>query len=137
MNSSTGHALLPSKDGRSGSAADRLLRISKMTRAEFLAGFERVNVLANGSWHRQSAKAAGQELRDKLARRHITVLVLGRGAWRALGLPGATPFFGSVELGKARLTLLPHPSGRNLLLNGRRVRTRVAGMILAGAKGSD
>ena len=105
MSSPTGRALLPIAAGRS-SAADRLLRMSGLSRAEFLAAFHRKNILDGGEW--DHVKAARAATRMKL---RGDVVVLGKSAWRALGLP-RSPFFSEIATSRATFHLVPHPSGR-------------------------
>ena len=105
MSSPTGRALLPIAAGRS-SAADRLLRMSGLSRAEFLAAFRRKNVLDGGEWDRVEAARAATRMKLR-----GDVVVLGKSAWRALGLP-RSPFFSEIATSAATFHLVPHPSGR-------------------------
>ena len=105
MCSKTGKALLPSIRGGS-SAADRLLAISGLTRSEFMAAFRRKNLLDGKEWdHREAARRAAA------MRFEGNVVVLGKSAWRALGLP-RSPFFSEIATSAATFHLVPHPSGR-------------------------
>jgi len=105
MNSPTARPLLPSVAGRA-SAADRLLKMSGLSRAEFLAAFHRKNVLDGGEWdHVEAVRAA---TRMKL---RGDVVVLGKSVWRALRLP-RSPFFSEIVTSAATFYLVPHPSGR-------------------------
>jgi hypothetical protein len=105
MNSATGRALLPSVAGRV-SAADRLLKMSGLPRAEFLTAFRRKNLLDGKEWdHGEAARRAAA------MRFEGDVVVLGKSAWRALGLP-RSPFFSEVATSAATFHLVPHPSGR-------------------------
>ena len=122
MCSKTGKALLPSIRGRS-SAADRLLAISGLTRSEFMAAFRRKNLLDGKEWdHREAARRAAA------MRFEGNVVVLGKSAWRALGLPRA-PFFSEIATGRATFHLVPHPSGRCRAYNASATR-RATGRLL-------
>ena len=103
MSSPTGRPLLPSATGHL-SAADRLLAMSGLSRAEFLAAFSRKNVLDGGEWDRVEAARAATRMK---LRGHV--VVLGRAAWRALGLP-RSPFFSEIATSAATFHLVPHPS---------------------------
>jgi hypothetical protein len=96
-----------------GSAGWRLWKLSGMPRPEYLRAFQRVNacdrpVIPPGS----------------------RVVVLGREAWGALGLPFATPLCEvEVPVTRTRFTLVPHPSGRNLWYNDEDNRQRVGDLL--------
>ena len=89
---------------------DRLRVMLGMSVDEFVATFRRVNVLASGPWDPTRARRAARRLRPAI---DLPALVLGRDAWRALGLPGDAGFF---EM-RDGFVLLPHPSGRNRMFN--------------------
>lgn len=74
-----GPELLPSTSGDGNSAADRLLRISGMTREKYLASFERRNALRYG-WSNKAARKASTEIRNRFR---------GRTVWCWAGRPGA------------------------------------------------
>jgi hypothetical protein len=59
-----------------------------------------------------------------------TVLVLGKQAWRLLGLP-PVQFFDRMMMttGGGTLILIPHPSGRNLFYNVSKNRYRVTRLL--------
>jgi hypothetical protein len=122
-----GKALLPSEDGGNG-AGDRLLRISGLTREEYLKKFRRRNILPAGRWSASRARLRGYRLQRRLRGR---VIVLGKDTWRALWLP-RVEFFGRVINGdECVFILIPHPSGRNLIYNDLDVRLK-ARKILRG-----
>ena len=91
-------------------AGKKLFQLSGMTREEYEATFERMNLIESRTWSGIQAKTAGTRLKSRL--RNRSVIVLGKMAWYALGLE-PTEWFGS----KGRFTLLPHPSGRCRLYN--------------------
>ncbi|HXU01296.1 MAG TPA: hypothetical protein VN903_09905 [Polyangia bacterium] len=113
MNNPTraGDPLSPMADRNAG---HRLWRMSGMALADYEATFERINLLPSRRWLPWQARAAGRKLRRQLAGR--SVVVLGRGVWQALGLDDVA-WFASTTIGGTTFTLLPHPSGRNLIYN--------------------
>lgn len=112
-----GPPLLPSTGGDDNSAADRLLRISGMTREKYLASFARRNALPN-EWSNKAAREASPKIRKRFRGR--TVVVLGRALWSALGFPKKEWLDHHEEVaGEGRRSrsmtvwyLVPHPSGR-------------------------
>jgi hypothetical protein len=103
-------------DGRGGSAGRRLWQLSGMSREEYLAAFDRANVASTNLYGENGASCPNLDDRK--------VAVLGREAWRLLGLP-RTDFFDT----EGRFVLLPHPSGRNRLYNSARVRAQARKML--------
>jgi hypothetical protein len=106
-------------DGDSLGAADRLRIVLRMSVDQFLEAFPvRLNV---ENRHR------GLELRRSLVG---SVYVFGREAWRCLGL-SPVPFFGKSKEkhGRVSYTLLPHPSGRNLMYNDLQTCKRVRRLL--------
>jgi len=108
-------------------AGARLLKFSGMTRDEMIAGFQRVNLLYAQSWVMTEARRAADRLMEHLGGR--TCVVLGRDAWRALGLPHQARFwerhthrfvagFPPAET-EACFYSIPHPSGLNHYYNRR------------------
>jgi hypothetical protein len=114
--------LLPSVAGRA-SAADRLLKMSGLSRAKFSAAFRRRNVLPGGEWDDAEAAIAATRMRLR-----GDVVVLGKSAWRALGLP-RSPFFSEIATSAATFHLVPHPSGRCRTYNASATR-RATGRLL-------
>ncbi len=106
-----GDPLSPTADRNAGY---RLWKMSGMSLEAYQGAFERMNLLEERQWSPWRARAAGRRMRRRLAGR--SVVVLGRGVWRALALPGAS-WFETVGVGTSAFTLLPHPSGRCLLYN--------------------
>ena len=101
------------------STADRLRLLLHMTPLEFEQRFPRRANVNN--------RKRGRSLVNSLRGR---VFVLGRESWRLLGLT-RVEFFDSIEtVNSAVFTLLPHPSGRNLLYNDPRVRKRMRDLLL-------
>ena len=100
----------PALEPFSGSGL-RLLRLSGMSMEDYCARFDRANA---------------SDLPDLAGRR---VVVLGRGAWQRLGLRPASWFSTHQSADRARLTLVPHPSGRCRLYNDPATRERVRALL--------
>jgi hypothetical protein len=117
---------------RGRGAGGRLFEIARLhggfSEEEYEREFSRRNVLDRRRWDQKRARGGASRLRW-LARRVGKVVVLGREAWAALGLPSKAPFFSQVEEGGATWLLLPHPSGRNLLLNDERARETMGSLL--------
>jgi hypothetical protein len=98
------HALFPHPPG---SAGHRLFKLSGMKwRKDYLDAFDRANVCDGPR-----------------VRRGRHVVVMGRAAWRRMGLPAAE-WFATVGFRGSEWTLLPHPSGRCRIYNDPRARAR-------------
>ncbi len=106
-----GDPLSPTADRNAG---HRLWQLSGMSLEAYEGAFERINLVEERSWSSWRARTEGRRMRRRLANR--SVVVLGRGVWRALALPGAS-WFETVRTGSTSFTLIPHPSGRCLLYN--------------------
>jgi hypothetical protein len=107
------HALDPRAPG---SAGERLFQLSGMSLEEYERAFRRVNAVDDPRF------PAGAHL-----------IFLGRRAWDFVGFPGRPAFFSTVKMPLGfRLTLIPHPSGKNLMYNDETNRQR-AGEILREA----
>ena len=102
-------ALLPRPPG---SAGHRLFLLSKMGWKEYCLSFERRNV----------SNISDDDLEYR------TVLVLGKEAWKKLGLPGRDYFDRMFSLDSVFI-LVPHPSGRNLWYNSAENRNRVTRLM--------
>jgi hypothetical protein len=129
-----GPELLPSTRGDGNSAADRLLRISGMTRERYLASFERRNALPY-LWSSKAAREESTKIRNRFRGR--TVVVLGRATWRAIGLPRIewldhykeAAGEGRRSQSKTVWYLVPHPSGRNPWYNLAKNRSKVTRLL--------
>lgn len=110
--------LYPYPDGATGHRLWKLLP-EGTTRAQYLAAFERRNLVRGREWSLAQARRAAQDLLPELAGR--TVVVLGTEVRSALDLPKVEPL--SVRrtpiAGSDFMTWIafPHPSGRNLWYN--------------------
>jgi hypothetical protein len=122
MNPSKDHdpPLLPTVMGRSGSSADRLLRMSGLTRDTFLKVFDRVNLLDSSKWNEHRAWVSGTKLMPSLLERD-RVLVLGILTWLALDLPVKPGMFSEHKIEGTTFVQCPHPSGRNRVFNDKSV----------------
>lgn len=99
-----------------GSAGRRLLEMSGMPEARYLASFRR----ANACDHPQPPNGA-------------TIVVLGRLAWATLNLPFMHGWFDPVVLDGRTWVLVPHPSGLNLMYNEEENRIRLRSILTAAA----
>jgi hypothetical protein len=113
---------IPLRAGRPG-AADRLREILEMSLDEYEAAFARANILASPPFDRR-ARTAGRRVRKTITE---PAVVLGRDTWLAMGLPSQTRYFERVE----NFTLVPHPSGRNIIYNNPAMRTKLRETIEA------
>lgn len=96
-----------------------------VTKLNYLAAFDRINLLNSRVWDLQAAKIAAAELWPTLVGR--TVVVLGGLTAKALGLRGDNIYW--QESAGVKFTLLPHPSGRCLWYNTR-INRVCAGLLL-------
>jgi len=103
------------------SAGGRLMALSGLSRDQYLRSFRRVNAIDKPELPPQSF-----------------CLVLGRDAWRMLGLPlpNHQPMFSTVQKDECTFLLLPHPSGRNLLLNDPLTKCRIRDVLRSAARRS-
>lgn len=110
--------LYPYPEGSTGHRLWKLLP-DGTTRAQYLAAFDRRNLICGREWNAALARRAGRALLPELVGR--TVGVLGSEVRSALGLPKVEPL--SVQQtpvgGGGIMTWIafPHPSGRNLWYN--------------------
>lgn len=81
-------ALWPKPEGATGHRILQMMReaASSVTVAEYLAGFDRRNLLPTKRWDKEAAHRTGPKVREQLEGR--TVVVFGREVWNALGLVG-------------------------------------------------
>lgn len=122
-----------------GSAGHRLWRLlpEGTSRAQYLAAFDRRNLLRAREWSAAEARRAAQALLPDLVGR--LVVVLGTEVRSALGLPKVEPLSineswlhptGSPDLPvELRWAALPHPSGRNLWYNNEANRLRASDLL--------
>lgn len=88
-------------------------------RQEYMARFDRRNVLNARQWSDAQAREAGAALRAKLGALPTTVVVFGARTWAAMGLPPEAPYVLPVQVPGLRPAWrrLPHPSGRTRYYN--------------------
>lgn len=103
-------ALYPYPPGCTGYRLLRMLqtRRPEVGRREYLAAFDRRNLLSSLSWDSVDAARAAVDLRGALTGRHV--LLLGAGPRRALGVPELLVH--PQEIDGITWRQLPHPSGR-------------------------
>jgi len=101
-------ALLPWPRGATG---DRLRRILALSDKEYLATFDRANLLPTPRWSKTRAAVKVSQLH------HVKRVLLGARVASAHGLP-YVPFHEFFREGY-RLLVLPHPSGRCRIWNDR------------------
>jgi hypothetical protein len=103
------------------------------TKEEYAYRFEMMNVLDQREWNANSAAIAAGLIRFRLSGRQC--FVLGKDAWEALGFSSKSAWFATERsYTGARYTLLPHPSGKNLMYNDAKIVART-GRLLAQAGG--
>ncbi len=113
-------------------AGRRLFGLSGLSRETYLEAFERVNLIDARQWCPGAAREAAQRLRSRVRGRQV--LVLGRLVWQALGLPRGASWLAAVNSHGAHWTLVPHPSGRNLILNDKAMRLRVRRCLMRSSR---
>jgi hypothetical protein len=85
--------------------------------------FDRMNVLDETTWRPDRARASAAAKTKLLAGRKVAVL--GAETWRALTTERRPRWLQKTASGDSEFTLIPHPSGRNLVLNSRDMRRAV------------
>lgn len=105
-----------------GASGVRLWKMSGLSREEWLAAFDRTNVVPDRRWLRYKARHLGVLARTVIGDR--TTVVLGRETWLALGLRPAAPL-----ARVANFYRVPHPSGRNPWYNDIRNRSDVGRLL--------
>ena len=120
------------------SAGSRLFEMAReaeegLTEAEYLAAFDRRNVLHDSRWDMAMAKLTAPQVMASLVGRRV--VMLGKFVPAALGL-SVRGWFGEHELedegyGGVTYFVIPHPSGLNRLYNDRD-RRQLAGGLLVG-----
>ena len=141
LSSEPRYALAPFPERSTGWRVLQLLReglsSEPPTRSQYMAAFDRRNVLHSRAWSAREARAVGAALLPQLAGRRV--VVLGVQTLAALGLPrptwGAWAHHGPSLLDRdgamTAYCVLPHPSGLCREYNDPEVR-RVASRVLAG-----
>lgn len=110
-------ALAPDPPGSAGWRLWKMLSDHRgVERDEYLARFDRRNLLPGRDWDAGAAAVAGRGFVSAL-KPGSAVVVLGQEAWRALGLGLKPKPASSRRASSSRWIYLPHPSGRNLWYN--------------------
>lgn len=108
----------------------------EVSRREYLAMFDRRNLLRQKVWDQQAAREAAQELLPELSGRFV--VVLGTQVRAALGLPAVRPLeqMARTEQGTVLFSWIavPHPSGRNRWYNEPGNKEQVGAMLLELAR---
>jgi hypothetical protein len=94
-----------------------------ISKERYVASFRFINIIDERRWSWLVALQAGAEVKKKIE--GARVVVLGRQVWEALEMPPAL-WFQSHGL----MTLIPHPSGRNLVYNSPEIRARAAMVMI-------
>ena len=120
------HALYPHPPGCTGHRLWRMLEArTGATELEYLAAFERVNLVAGRAWCPELGRGSAE--RYRVLFRGRVVLLLGQAVRRAFGVPPLLVH--PQELDGVTWRQLPHPSGRCRWYNESRNR-RVAEVLL-------
>lgn len=101
----------------SGLSGGRLASFAGLTRAQFIASTDRTNVVeVPEDWdHPVRVEAGAIRVTSMMVGR--VVVLLGARVTAALGLDPETPMFEWLDHRGARVARVPHPSGRNRVLN--------------------
>ena len=94
----------------------RLRELSGLTRDDYIAAFDRMNLIESRKWSAIAARYDAARIRRDLVGRRV--IVLGIDVWQAIGLPSA-PWFVTCDRYGASWSLIPHPSGRNPIYNNK------------------
>lgn len=111
------HALFPHPPGCTGHRLLELLRkrLPEVTRQQYLAAFDRRNLICGRDWNNGDARIAAAALVAELRHGERTVLALGEAVRLALDLPRR--LLHPIRRDGVTWRLLPHPSGRNRWYN--------------------
>jgi hypothetical protein len=108
-------------------AGERLYKIVNehhpISKERYAAAFWFVNIIKGERWSWLEAIRQSAEARKKIERRRV--VILGKQVWEALEMPPVL-WFQSHE----NMTLIPHPSGRNLVYNSPEIRARAAMVMI-------
>lgn len=120
------HALYPHPPGCTGYRLWKMLEArTGATQEEYLARFERMNLVSSKTWSRELGRGTAERMRPVLRGR--VVLLLGQAVRRAFGIPPLLVH--PQEIDGVTWRQLPHPSGRCHWYNDPRHR-RVAEVLL-------
>jgi hypothetical protein len=94
-----------------------------ISKERYAAAFSFVNIVKGRRWSWLAALQAGAEMKKRMD--GVRAVVLGRQVWEALEMPPALWF-----QSHGFMTLIPHPSGRNLVYNSPEIRARAAMVMI-------
>jgi hypothetical protein len=108
------HALFPYPPGCTGHRVLEMLRLRRpnVTRQQYLAAFDRRNLVAGKVWDKREAQRAADTFRKDSGNRGRVVLVFGEEPRKALGLEKLLVHPQRDLLCDITWRQLPHPSGR-------------------------
>jgi len=123
------HALFPHPDGCTGHRIWMMLaERTGATRAQYLAAFDRRNLLSTREWSQSDAQAAAHEfLLQTSLMTGRTVVLLGDAPRRAFGMRKL--LIEPQKMDGVTWRQIPHPSGRNLFYNDMTCRALIAMLL--------
>lgn len=113
-------AAMPLYPSPTSSAGGRLAALSGLSRLQYLATFDRINLLnefpgrtrkRDDTWPVRDARIAASAIRPLLFGRRV--ILVGRNVSDAFGLDPAEPFHEWMSKNGIQYAVIPHPSGRN------------------------
>jgi len=123
ISSDPGDALEPHTANGAGERLWKILcEVHPVSREEYVARFDLMNIVQRRDWSTIEAKTRATEIRSAVAWR--PTVILGRQVWSALGLHH-TAWFGKI----GHWWLAPHPSGRNPLYNDPEIRQKTGELL--------
>jgi hypothetical protein len=124
------HALFPAPEGCTGHRLYEMLRSRiDISRGEYLARFDRRNVVSLRVWDKKMAAEGAAKLEQEFWGSGRTIVLLGNDTREAFGHPRS--LLHPYVIGGATWRQVPHPSGRNLWFNDPTNRELVA-ILLEG-----
>lgn len=129
ISSDPAHALFPYPPGCTGHRLLTMLqsRVPSVTRRQYLARFDRRNVVGYKIFDMRMAKECAGQLEREFWGSGRTVVLLGEDTRRAFGHPRL--LLHPQVIGGATYRQIPHPSGRNLWYNDDENRAVVAALL--------
>ncbi len=123
-------ALAPDPPGCAGWRLWKMLHDHRgVEKKEYLARFDRRNLLPGREWDAEAACVSGRGLVATLADSRRAIVVLGQEAWRALELGLKPKPASSRRVNGCKWIFLPHPSGRCHYYNDALNRWTVAALL--------
>jgi hypothetical protein len=123
------HALFPYPPGCTGHRLLTMLqsRLPDVTRQQYLARFDRRNVVSMKLWSAKLAREGAAKLEQEFWGSGRTVVLLGNDTVAAFGHPRS--LLHPQLIGGVTYRQIPHPSGRNLWYNDETNRALVASLL--------